>query len=1248
MLPPERALEEQQAHKEGEWRALQDAARLEWLQGQLRQLQEDFVYNLQLLEERDMELKRYDAAFAQAQRVEEARQAEASELKIEVAKLRRALALEAQRVQELQQQHEWTLQEHRLELEHLHSDKNEDMDHLREQYTKLQWELQRKLHELDGQLVLQRQELQLDFESEMRRREHECRLQADAMSSAVLTQELKVKLLKRELAALKEAGAEAAESLKRAETANEQLQQEVMHRDQELKDLAAVKDARIKDLESKLRCAQLAWTKEREAVRRKHKELERLAQERDVVLASVKEAHVEQLQALEARALEMQAHSEGLEKRLCQAEWAQAEAARDHNVVVDRLREELSALQSAWDAQVAELSKEAVSKDLQAHTLQEEAVNLRAQSAQLQQDIDRYKLQLAAAVGREQSLQRDKVQLALDWQCRLDTAERDQYRRSEDLIQALAEAREQVAARLQQAEQRLCDKEEVLKALTLERDQAVRTLRTHGLVPEREEQTLVGPGEDDVSRGSPSSETQRLREQNASLRSAVAQMRWDMEALSRHVLPSACPGGESSHGTQPDASAVVDPAAPDYVLALEAEIQNLKHKFKKLEEQLADGSGPPKVSSSSTGVQFPVGAVGESPVSQGDPLQAEVTPSVLACRKMLGRVHLLDCLVSRLQEKLLQKPPEMDTIWFRLSREVDQVHVEVLELGKQVTELEKHLTTAQKEGEVVCEGQPRAPENSTLGEQVEDRTPPSPRVAEGPLLSMSVTGPAGGEHTGTRVLAPQPTPHPAELQLRRQLRAAAQNILRLQREKEQLVETGNRLRAWLRHQIGVLVQSSEHSDVDSGVDDSICHSRNLALCQACHYGPLSPCVLILDTVLVRPVASCGQPSLWLLVVLRGARGLSHVHSVISVTARSTSGTQSGPSKGVRGCGEHGSPPGPQSLLQGQLRAASHLMALPRTPNPQLSEALTGMFCGCFGVCVSVCQSHVFVEFLPLLWDQCGSSASFYVDTRFAFLLAPYPERTHSLAEPRGHYLTLPVPLPWRPGAQLRILAHLWIVACPWDRPGRQKENLCPQAPQAQELQEQTGSHTQSSWSAASSSLQDTWKVGDCFAVGGQGLVLRGELCTFSAAPAGAGKEPAIWLREVSSSSRDLLGALPACTPGVCLYSAPALGSGSYAPLKRTTFPNALKQDSAGHQSAGLGPSPPSHGTSSCSSLEPGVRPVPLLSLGNTPMSPVTTVTGGSYPTGLPGDSLEPPCLGTRPPRQDLDGALASSQSVLRI
>nr|XP_058902878.1 coiled-coil domain-containing protein 57 isoform X3 [Kogia breviceps] len=761
MLPPptEQALNALLARKEEEWRALQaqhsqmqeaalqDAQRqLEEAQGKLRRLREDFVYNLQVLEERDRELERYDAAFAQARGLEEARQAEVSELKIEVAKLKQALAGETRRVEDLQQQSQQRLREHRLELERVHSDRNGELDQQREQCGNLKWKLERRLEELDSELALQRQ----------------------------------IKLLNKELMALREAGVKAAESLQGAEAVNAELEDRLRHRDWELRDLAAVKDARIKDLEGRLHSVQLTRKKEEETFRRKHEELDRLARERDMVLMAAKSAHAEQLQAVEARALELQVHCENLKVQLRRAEWRQADTTKDKDAAIDKLREDASALKSGWDAQIAQLSKEMISKDLQVHSLQEEEMKLKAQLARCQQDIGRYKQQLSLAVEREQSLERDKVQLELDWQRRCEGVERAQYQQAEDLIQGLTTARDQVAAKLQETERVLCSQEVVLKAVTRERDQAVQALRTRGLHPEEEAQMLVRHQEEEISKSFPSTVIQQLQEQNTSLRNVIAQMRKEMESLSDRILPSAQLGGETSQTNQPDPKAAADSAVPDYVLALEAEMRTLKHKFKTLEEQLEDVLDPSKTTSSCAGIQPSVLA---STDTTGGAVPVDDPSTGLAFRRLGDRAHLLSLLVAQIRQKVLREPLDMDAIQQDLPHKLDQVHLEVLQLWKQVTEIEKHLRSARKEG------------RGASGRQQPHTSDPK---------AVGGEGPAHGGPTGTEDEAAQPSQALSVPRLQRKLKEAARKILRLRLEKEQLLELGNRLRAELGHLTGKL------------------------------------------------------------------------------------------------------------------------------------------------------------------------------------------------------------------------------------------------------------------------------------------------------------------------------------------------------------------------------------------------------------------------------------------------------------
>lgn len=68
--------------------------------------------------------------------------------------------------------------------------------------------------------------------------------------------------------------------------------------------------------------------------------------------------------------------------------------------------------------------------------------------------------------------------------------------------------------------------------------------------------------EGEISKSFPSSEIQRLQEQNTSLRNTIAQMRKEMETLSDQILPSAQSGRETSNTSLPDSKTAADAPTP--------------------------------------------------------------------------------------------------------------------------------------------------------------------------------------------------------------------------------------------------------------------------------------------------------------------------------------------------------------------------------------------------------------------------------------------------------------------------------------------------------------------------------------------------------------------------------------------------------------------------------------------------------------------------------------------------------------
>ncbi|KAJ8246397.1 hypothetical protein GJAV_G00267300 [Gymnothorax javanicus] len=484
MEEEEADLEAQLASKEKEWKDLQarcikqletalrdNRAQLSALKERFQQLQEDFQYNLRVLDERDRELERYDAMAARLQTTESARQAESSELRIRISKLQDAVARESRTREEIQRQYQQRLAEHRLELDRVQSVKDCDVQKHREDYETLKRELERKIAEVEGELALQKQELMAEFDSEMKRREHEFNLRADEMSNTVLSHELKVKLLSKELEAHKE----------------------IQRRDWEIKDITAVKDARIKELEDKLSAVELNREKEEQIYQRKHEELDRCWREREGAIGALKEAHGEQLRQVEARSRELQAELDVVLAEKRRMEWSHADALRERDELLEKLRAELETTRAGWDTHIAQVSRDTVSKDVELQTLGEREARLREELRRSQEDVERYKQQVMAGVQREKVLEQTRVQVELDWQRRLEDQQANHYLKSEELIQGLSQGRDQALAELRERERELQEVKTVLHSVTLERDQALQ--RPSGLsVRDAQGPSAPGPG----------------------------------------------------------------------------------------------------------------------------------------------------------------------------------------------------------------------------------------------------------------------------------------------------------------------------------------------------------------------------------------------------------------------------------------------------------------------------------------------------------------------------------------------------------------------------------------------------------------------------------------------------------------------------------------------------------------------------------------------------------------------------------
>uniref|UniRef100_A0A8C1WTW2 Uncharacterized protein n=1 Tax=Cyprinus carpio TaxID=7962 RepID=A0A8C1WTW2_CYPCA len=290
-------LEAQLACKEREWKELK-ALWIRQLETALNEatselstprecflcLRDDFKYKLCVLEERDKELERYGALAARAQTMME------------------------NEIQKLQEENETLKRD-------------------------LQW----RIRESDGELALQKQEMMADFDSEMRKQEHEFHLKLDEMNSVVLSHELKQK------AGGPRQNSQASEEL------YQQAQKEIQCRDKDLKNTTTMKDSRSACLALDVLKFDMC----------RHAELERRSRVKEDVLGLIREANARELQ--EISELQAQLDMMIVEQERREKSYMDDLHHRDQQIL--ELRVQLETTRSGWDTCITQISKENVAKD---------------------------------------------------------------------------------------------------------------------------------------------------------------------------------------------------------------------------------------------------------------------------------------------------------------------------------------------------------------------------------------------------------------------------------------------------------------------------------------------------------------------------------------------------------------------------------------------------------------------------------------------------------------------------------------------------------------------------------------------------------------------------------------------------------------------------------------------------------------------------------------------------------------------
>ncbi|OQR85827.1 hypothetical protein THRCLA_10630 [Thraustotheca clavata] len=212
-------------------------------------LQEDFKYNLKLLEGRDEELALYDSNFSTIKIVLRDRETEMSELKIQLAEVLADLKQEKLKHDEADVFYQQKLKDVKTQVEAARWSYEDATRRLKEELDSYKRKAERELREKDQDMETLKREMTMTLDELLRNREIECKSTMDDMAAKLREMELKSKSITREMDTTKERNGELRKKmdellhqLQESETQNKSIHWE-------LSDVRAMKDAKIQELE---------------------------------------------------------------------------------------------------------------------------------------------------------------------------------------------------------------------------------------------------------------------------------------------------------------------------------------------------------------------------------------------------------------------------------------------------------------------------------------------------------------------------------------------------------------------------------------------------------------------------------------------------------------------------------------------------------------------------------------------------------------------------------------------------------------------------------------------------------------------------------------------------------------------------------------------------------------------------------------------------------------------------------------
>ncbi|KAJ3042017.1 Coiled-coil domain-containing protein 57 [Rhizophlyctis rosea] len=533
------------------------------LRSRFKSLQDDFVYNLGLLEERDKELERYDVTSEELRSDVHEREARVNELRTLLNEKSYELSQIKTLLQTQEQQHNEALRRMRKEQEQMAQQHEDALQARAEQFEQFRMDLQLELRAAQQQQELQREAFTAEIEKLKKQHEMDLQLYKQKITQDLLDNEHRIASAFAELNAVK-FGKEASETAYQQQLEiNRNLEKKLKDYQWERADsekAAAAKVVELEDIVQQLKAQNvsqtLAFEEERtellssiaakEQAFQKDRETYRARMEQQQVeINTVKEEMVDRTTTFKKRVEELQG------------------AVRNKDHILRQTCKDFEQQILRWEEEERVDKEEISERDKVIDALTGRLQSAEAELTERRKDVGVYKQELAKRMDVEARLQQALAEQNAEWTRKFDELQRRRARDQDELIQGLiaAKDRAETESKLLRDRWRAAQANEGFKQR--HPGDAAMEMGELDVMPQslaENTTTLVDEAANDYGMDTLRRQNQELQNQNLQLTEIIHQMRHDMEHLQQAMDVVT---GQQAQGV-PDVRRDVPTQAGDY------------------------------------------------------------------------------------------------------------------------------------------------------------------------------------------------------------------------------------------------------------------------------------------------------------------------------------------------------------------------------------------------------------------------------------------------------------------------------------------------------------------------------------------------------------------------------------------------------------------------------------------------------------------------------------------------------------